>query len=220
MGMKFFGAVLAAALLSLGPAYAADDLGDVQKLNSSIRVEDNGRAEDLKSVNGSIHIGNSAEVKTAKTVNGSVELGDDGRAGELETVNGQVSIGARGVVSGDAGTVNGKVVVGDSASVRGTVRSVNGELRLMPRAQVGRLNTVLGDITLQDNSQVAGDIRMERPKNWGEPSSNWPSRKPKVTIGAGAQVHGEMVFEHPVTLRVHSTARIGKVTGAEVERFQ
>jgi acetyltransferase-like isoleucine patch superfamily enzyme len=155
-------------------------------------------------------------VQSAKTVNGSISLGDNGRASLLETVNGHVTIASRAVVSGDAMTVNGRVRVGEDASVQGTAKTVNGELRLAPRAKVGHLSTVLGDITLQDNARVERGILVSRPKGT---NSNWPDSPPKITIGPGAEVNGELIFEHPVKLRVHSTAKIGTVKGAEVERY-
>jgi hypothetical protein len=216
MNKNSIGMMVAISLLSLS-AYATDDEGHHKtSLNANIVVENNRHAEDLKTVNGSIRIGSFAEVNLAKTVNGSIWLGDDARASQLETVNGHVTIAARGVVSGDAMTVNGKVFVGEDASVKGTAKTVNGELRLAPRAQVGQIKTFLGNITLQDNARVERGILVARPKG---SNSHWPDDPPVVTIGPGAEVNGELVFEHPVKLRVHSTAKIGTVTGAVVERF-
>src|SRR3546814_8253871 len=40
------------------------------------------------------------------------------------------------------------------------------------------------------------------------------NRKPRIVIGPNAVVEGDLVFEREVTLYVHSSARIGKVTGA------
>jgi cytoskeletal protein CcmA (bactofilin family) len=112
--------------------------------------------------------------------------------------------------------VNGKISLGEHASVKGAVKTVNGEVRLAPYAQAGQLSTVLGNIIVQENARVERGILVSRPKG---NNSNLPDYPPKVTIGAGAEVNGELVFEHPVTLFVHSTAKIGTVKGAEVVRF-
>jgi hypothetical protein len=44
-------------------------------------------------------------------------------------------------------------------------------------------------------------------------------RKPRIVIGPNAVVDGDLVFEREVTLYVHSSARIGKVTGATAIPF-
>jgi hypothetical protein len=40
-----------------------------------------------------------------------------------------------------------------------------------------------------------------------------------VIVGAESVVEGPLVFERPVELFVHETARIGEVEGAEPQRF-
>jgi hypothetical protein len=42
---------------------------------------------------------------------------------------------------------------------------------------------------------------------------------PRIVIGPNAVVEGALVFEREVTLYVHDSARIGKVTGATAVRF-
>jgi hypothetical protein len=42
---------------------------------------------------------------------------------------------------------------------------------------------------------------------------------PRVVIGAGSVVAGSLVFEHEVELFVHTTAKIGPVTGATARPF-
>jgi len=57
---------------------------------------------------------------------------------------------------------------------------------------------------------VRGQLRVE------EPEGNWFSRKqrlPRVVIGAGSVVEGELVFEREVELYVHPDARVGKQSG-------
>lgn len=52
---------------------------------------------------------------------------------------------------------------------------------------------------------------------WGWCWSN--DKATRVVIGAGASVQGEIRAEHEIQLWVHQDARIGRVVGAEVERF-
>ena len=148
------------------------------------------------------------------TVNGSVSA-DAGQAyGDLETVNGSVSIAAGATVE-DASTVNGSITVGDGARLE-SLEAVNGSLRLGRDVQVaGGIETVNGDITVGIGSHVKGGIKVEKPRGW----SMKPRRDPRIIIGPNAVVEGPLVFERPVTLYVHTSARIGAVTGATAKPF-
>jgi hypothetical protein len=64
---------------------------------------------------------------------------------------------------------------------------------------------------------VHGGILVEKPHgfgiHWGKES------KPRIVIGPNAVVEGELRFEREVELFVHSTAKIGKVTGATAQTY-
>src|SRR5690606_41324363 len=75
------------------------------------------------------------------------------------------------------------------------------------------IETVTAVVPVGAGSHVVGGIRIDKP------SANWfpvqvSKRKPKIVVGPGAVVEGELKFEREVTLYVHDTARIGRVTGA------
>jgi hypothetical protein len=203
--------LLSASLLSCAPG--SNDGQDISRTDSSIHVADGEHAGDLHSVNGSIEAGNHAVVAVVKTVNGSVRLGDDCRAKSLSTVNGTVNVGKRTIVDGDAMSVNGRISLFEDTVVRGTVKNINDGIVVGPRAHVGgKIVSSNSDIALQEDSRVDGGIRVK------EEHSNM-NRRPLITIGPGAKVDGELVFERDVELRVHTTAKIGKVTGASVESY-
>ena len=43
-------------------------------------------------------------------------------------------------------------------------------------------------------------------------------RKPvQVEIGQDVVVHGDLIFEHAVELKIHDTASVGKIIGNEVK---
>ncbi|HYM35747.1 MAG TPA: hypothetical protein VET48_10150, partial [Steroidobacteraceae bacterium] len=178
----------------------------------------------LHTVNGSISIGDRGVVNSATTVNGSVRVGDDCRAKKLSTVNGRVVIGNRTVISGDVVTVNGRIELGENAVVDGNVKNVNSQITLGRSAHVGnQVITSTGDITLENNARVDKGIRVRESDNWFSSIFGGLfdvfSHTPVVTIGPGAQVDGELVFEREVELKVHSTAKIGPVKGAKVQRY-
>jgi hypothetical protein len=215
----------AIGLVAVGCAYANDrvesDSRDIQRTNKSIHIDDGDHVGALDSVNGQISIGDRAVIVSAKTVNGSVRIGDDSRAQRLGTINGSVSVGQRTIVTGDISSVNGQLKLDDEAVVRGNVKNVNSGIVVGRRAHVGgKIVTTNGDITIQDDGRVDGGILVkESGSNWFSNLFGGFQRRPVITIGPGAQVGGELVFEHDVDLRVHPTAKIGTVTGASVERY-
>ena len=82
----------------------------------------------------------------------------------------------------------------------------------------GSIETVNGDVTVGVGSHVKGGIRVEKPTgNWG-PRMGKP-KVPRIVIGPNAVVEGSLVFEREVTLHVHQSARIGKVSGASVRPY-
>jgi DUF4097 and DUF4098 domain-containing protein YvlB len=165
-----------------------------------------------------------ASVGSGETVNGSIRIGDDSKAEQLSTVNGRIAIGARTSVSRDVTTVNGRIELAEDATVSGDVCNVNNEITLGKGARVGgKIKTRTGNISLYDNAR-AGSIEVTAGNWWGEFWRNLfgdtiDSHRQVVTIGPGAIVDGDLTFDREVELRVHSTAKIGKVVGAKVTSF-
>ena len=198
------------ALLCAPPVLAQQD---ISKVNGSIVAQAGRPYGDVETVNGSITIESGAIVKDAETVNGSIRAADDIRADSLSTVNGSIRVGERATVRDSVETVNGSVFVGAGGRIGGNVETVNGAIGLVDVDLAGDIETVSGDITVGVGSHVAGGIRIDKPSaNWFPVQVN--KRKPKIVVGPGAVVEGELKFEREVTLYVHDTARIGKVTGA------
>jgi hypothetical protein len=97
---------------------------------------------------------------------------------------------------------------------------VNGAIGLVDTDLSGNIETTSGDITIGIGSHVIGNVRVNKPSSgWLPIVINGNRRKPRIVVGPNAVVDGELVFEREVTLYVHETARIGKVTGAEPVRF-
>ena len=86
------------------------------------------------------------------------------------------------------------------------------------RTQVGgSIETVLGDVTVGVGSKVRGGLRVQK-SNAGFFNTN-SKKVPRIVIGPNAEVNGPLVFERPVTLYVHTSAKIGPVTGATAKPF-
>jgi DUF4097 and DUF4098 domain-containing protein YvlB len=209
-------AFILSLLLAATPAFA----GDISKVNGSITAEAGQTYGELDTVNGSIRIGDGARTGDAETVNGSIRAGNDVETGGLSTVNGSIRAGSNARIGGNIETVNGSVFVDRGGIVDGNIETVNGAIGLVDTDVDGNVETVSGDVTIGIGSRVTGNLKISKPaSNWLPVLVNAGKRKPRVVIGPDAVVDGELVFEREVTLYVHDSARIGKVTGAEPVRF-
>lgn len=197
------------------PAFAQQD---IDKVNGGITAEAGQRYGDLETVNGGIHLQSGAQLDDASTVNGGIDGGDDIRAHSLETVNGGIKLGKR-IQAGSIETVNGSIFLDRGSRVAEDVSNVNGGIGLVGTEVGGDVETVSGDITVGADSHVKGGVRVEKPNNHGFSMGWGKQRPPRIVIGPNAVVDGPLVFERDVTLYVHDSARIGKVTGATARPY-
>ena len=205
-------ALLLTLALATTPALAQQDVSTV---NGSVSADAGQAYGDLETVNGSVSIAAGATVEDASTVNGSITVGDKAQAASLETVNGAIRIGKDVQVRKDVETVNRSIFTDRGTTIGGNVDTVNGAIGLVGTQLAGGIETVNGDITVGIGSHVKGGIKVEKPRGW----SIKPRRDPRIIIGPNAVVEGSLVFERPVTLYVHTSARIGAVTGATAKPF-
>jgi len=211
------------AVLLLGGCFSINsdiDVGDGETVNDSLNTINgavtvgsnsvvNGSA---KTVNGSISIGAGSTVGAVETVNGKVLLAEGARAESVEAVNGSIELGEDSEVTEHVETVNGRVLVGSGTVVGGLVESVNGQIRLAG-ATVGSLRNVRGGMVLEAGSRVLGELRVVKPR--GSEGDD----PVLVEIHADSEVVGPLVFERPVRLRIHESAEVGEIEGAEPEFF-
>jgi DUF4097 and DUF4098 domain-containing protein YvlB len=186
-------------------------------VNGSILVPANLHSGKLDTVNGSIHIDDTASVTTASTVNGSIDLGAHASADSLSTVNGGLTVDDGARVTHGLDTVNGSMQLKNGADVGGHVRNVNGHIVLTGAHVAGGLRTAAGDIDVVSGSHVEGGILVEQSS--GLFNLNFNPRKPRIVIGPGAVVQGDLRFERPVQLYVSDRATVGPISGATPIRF-
>ena len=124
-------------------------------------------------------------------------------------MNGNIQIGANATVDGDVSTVNGDITVEESTSVGDDLGNVNGDIELTGARIGGDVSTVSGDIELMDGTVVSGDIIVEQPRGW-----SWGNRRdPRIIIGPGCRVEGEIRLEREVRLYISESAEVGGVSG-------
>ena len=129
----------------------------------------------------------------------------------LETVNGSVRAGKDVQIRKDVETVNGSIFIDHGGVIGGDIETVNGAIGLVATQVSGSIHTVRGDITVGVGSHVRGGLRVQKSTGFFNTDSKRP---PRIIIGPNAVVEGALVFERPVTLYVHSSAKTGPVTGA------
>lgn len=165
---------------------------------------------DLSTVNGRIRIDSDARVEEVSTVNGSLRIDSGSSTESLSTVNGGIDVDENVTVDGSIEAVNGEIDIDKGSTVARNVENVNGEIELRAGTVEGDISTVSGDIRLSGSAVVFGDIIVEKP-GWGWNSKK--SRVPKVVIGPGAKVHGDIRVERAVDLYISETAEVGGVSG-------
>jgi DUF4097 and DUF4098 domain-containing protein YvlB len=205
-----------ALLLALTACDISSDGNESNKVNGSIHVPAGKTPGPVATVNGSIQVDDNAGVTSATTVNGSVHLGDHATASSLNSVNGSMTLGTGSHVSGSAESVNGEFTLSDGAEILGSLSNVNGTITLDAAHVGGGIKTVNGNINIKGASHVDGGILVE--KSSGE-LMQLVQNVPRIVIGPGATVQGELRFERTVKLYVSDKAAIGKVTGATAIPF-
>jgi DUF4097 and DUF4098 domain-containing protein YvlB len=184
-------------------------------VNGSVHVPPGLHSGSVDTVNGSIDIDDNATVSSAKTVNGGITMGAHATADSIATVNGGVTLADGAHVTSAITAVNGGMDLKNGADVGGRVSNVNGRIVLNGAHVAGGLQTVGGDIDITGSSKVEGGILVEKTSGW----FNFMNRKPRIVIGPGAAVQGELRFERDVQLYISDKASVGAISGATPIRY-
>lgn len=201
---------------------AGAEAGGATSVNGSISIGENARVTgNVKTVNGTIRVDAGATIEKASTVNGGIRIADGVESEGLNTVNGSIKVAEQATVDGGIGAVNGSIKIGMGSTVAKNVGNVNGQIELSGAEVGGDIETVNGDVTLQDEAVVKGDLVVDKNNSWGWGKSK--SRKPRIVIGPGSRVEGKIILKRKVELFISDTAEVGGVEGEmtmdDAERF-
>ncbi len=164
------------------------------------------------SIAGDVEVGRDATIRSARTVAGNIEVHEGGRTGNLTTVAGRVRLEARVRVEGSIKTVAGDIELGEGCTVTGDITTVVGHITMAGGEIQGGVTVENGRLEIT-RTRVTGTIRVKH-------SNRDNAETPELTIGSGAEVGALVVDEGTdVRLRIHRTAKVGSITGAEVEYF-
>ena len=203
MSLPAFGAINKS--VTIGDGEESDGASSV---NGSVTVGENAVVNGkVSTVNGSIRIRDDARVELVKTTNGSLRLSDRVEAAELRTTNGKISVGSGSSIRGDVGTTNGSIKLDEGCIVGGALRNTNGDIELEGSEVAGDVSTTNGDVELME-TVLKSDLVVRKPGGWST-----SRRKPRVVIGPGSRVEGNLVLEREVKLFISDTAEVGGVKG-------
>jgi UDP-3-O-[3-hydroxymyristoyl] glucosamine N-acyltransferase len=205
-----------AVVLALSACGESTNGDESTKVNGSIEVPAGRQASAVATVNGSIQIDDNATITSATTVNGNVHLGNHATAASLNSVNGSIILGTGAHVSGSASSVNGELNLKDGAEISGSLSNVNGKITLTAAHVAGGIKTVNGSMNIAGASHVENGILVEKPSS---ELLQMVREVPRIVIGPGATVQGDLRFERTVQLFVSDKATIGMVTGATAIAF-
>lgn len=192
-------------------------IGDeTHKINGSVHVDANRPAGSAQTVNGSIQIDDNGKVTSAESVNGDIHLGAHASADDLKAVNGGIKLDAGAHVARSLKSVNGSITLQAGAEVLGQLQNVSGHIELNGAHVGGGIVTVAGDISILGPSHVEGGIVVKKPN---AELISIHGDVPRIVIGPGATVQGEMRFEREVHLLVSDHATIGALSGATATTF-
>jgi hypothetical protein len=211
------------ALVLIAPACAS--------VNKSINIGDNVETDGQSTVNGSISVGSGSTVsgslhtvngtirvaentrlRDVETVNGSIRIDSGSSADDIESVNGSISLAENVTVEGGIEVVNGKITLGKGTTVADDVENVNGEMELSGADIGGDILTVNGDISLVEGTVLHGNLKVSKPGGWSW-NNDKDRRKPRIVIGPGARVMGNIELERAVELFISESAEVGGVSG-------
>lgn len=122
-------------------------------------------------------------------------------------MSGHITLGRDVQVEEGVKSTSGTIKTGHGCRIQGDVNSVSGDIVLHATEVEGNIHVVSSDLTVAAGSKVGGGIHLHRP-------TSASFHLPCIVIGAHARVEGELVFESPVELYVHTTAHTGPIQGA------
>lgn len=184
-------------------------------LNGNVVVGRNAVVEDgqFKTINGNIEISEGAKVNDCTTVNGSVTVARAATTGRLATVNGNLRLAENVRVQGDIKLVNGAVQLRSGSVVEGDLDTIHGRIQMAGATVTGNVTNYSGGIRIMEGSVVEGALTVRKARGYES------GKTPIIVIGRDSKIEGPAVFERPVRLFVHQSARVASIQGAEPVSF-
>jgi len=192
----------------------------LRSVNGTITVGNDARVDgDCTTVNGEINVGENSRVGEISCVNGSITMDRNSQAEEISCVNGSIDLGGEVKIDGDVSTVNGAITSKRETQIAGDMGTVNGDMHTQETLIAGNITTVNGDIDLTENSQVNGNIIIDRET---KRSNRKEYKELVITVDSGSKVKGKIEVKgddpNVTVVLVGGGEVLGEIVNAEVIR--
>ncbi len=181
--------------------------GQLESVSGDVRIAARTIVGGAATTSGDIHVHEEAAVGPVSSISGDLVVGNAAWVRSAETVSGDITLGLNADVDEGVKSTSGTIKADHGCRIKGDVESVSGDIVLHATEVEGDIHVVSSDLTVAAGSQVSGGIHLHR-------TTNASCHLPRIVIGAHARVEGELVFEAPVDLFVHTTAHTGPIRGA------
>ena len=172
-------------------------------------------ASERREIPGSLCLQRGQHAQAYRSVNGRIEVGRESEVEDLQTVNGKIRIAGDVKIDGDIESVNGSIRCRSGLSPYRYNTAIHGRIELERTTVELDIHTTNGDITLEDNTKVKGDIVVEGKKGSGRDTSHLD-----IKISGNSVVEGKIIVKdrrRNVRVYLSNGGRVlGKVENAEV----
>ena len=179
--------------------------GDISTRNGSVRIGPGNQFGEVDSRNGQVNIGSESVSKSLSNRNGSITIGQGSTVnGNADTRNGALKLESGVRVTGDTTTRNGRISLAPGVEVSGKAVTRNGNIELDNAVVVEGLESMTGDLILNNASRVDGDLVIEMDENaasggrflWFSRRSEYPDAG-NIRILGNSEVGGNVVVILP-----------------------
>ena len=221
---------------------------DIFGAKHSVILSPRAMANDISTLGGDIRLANHVQAGDVSSISGNISTAENVTVDEVSSINGNIRIGTGNRIKGDINNATGQTYIDRRTQIQGNLGTAIGAVGIVDSTIHGNITAYDSDLTVDANSRVQGNIFYcaSNPKGFisslfNRLSTNDKQQRtesaqkavcahstinrkhdaflPTVIIGKQAIVDGDLTFQRRVRLYVHETAKIGKVNGAEVIRF-
>jgi predicted acyltransferase (DUF342 family) len=212
--MQVMHTLLRSALLGVGLGILSFCAGGCAGIAGGYRVPEGTTADrNYSSVAGEIVIGGRSSVGKVDTVAGSIRIGPRSHVRHAESVAGSIRLEEGVAVDGAVETVAGDIEIARACTIGGGIETVAGKISVRDSVVQGNIVLRYGKLDLA-GTRVVGVVHLKRAKDKD-------AETPEITVGPGSEVSEIIVDDNtPVLLRIHRTAKVGAVKGAQAEYFE
>ena len=189
--------------------------GGCATIAGGYRIPDSStHARSYSSIAGDIDVGRQASIRNADTIAGDIDIGEGSRVRSLDSIAGQIRLAADVSVEGSVETIAGDIRIARGCTIGGNVETIAGRISITESVVKRDVIIRHGELDLV-RTRVLGVVRVKRAKDKDDDEDT-----PEINIGPDSEVTEVVVDEKSIVhLRIHRSAKVGPIKGAEAEYY-